>query len=272
MTDAGTVAAATLVSVVTVVRNDRVGFLATWASLRAQGFRGFEWIVVAGTSSDGTDGAIADAVAAGEVTHHVPGVDGGPYRGMNRGADLATGRFLLFLNAGDRLADADVLDRVAARLAAGGVDLLYGDHVAERDDGTARLVPALSPDSIASRMFTSHQSILYAAWLVRRFGFDPQYAVAADYVLTLHALMGTIRVVGVPYPISLIAPAGISARRALRGRVEQALARRRILRHSLVRVACIFLLQTAAWRLRGVAPRLYERMRRHRRMQRSPWV
>ena len=103
----GTVAAAALVSVVTVVRNDRAGFLATRGSLRAQGFRGFEWIVVAGTSCDGTDGAIADAVAAGEVAHHVRGVDGGPYRGMNRGADLAAGRFLLFLNAGDRLADCN---------------------------------------------------------------------------------------------------------------------------------------------------------------------
>ena len=266
MTDAGTAAAATPVSVVTVVRTDRAGFLATRASLRAQGFRGFEWIVVAGTSSDGTDGAIADAVAAGEVAHHVRGVDGGPYRGMNQGADLAAGRFLLFLNAGDRLADADVLGRVAARLAAGGVDLLYGDHVADRHDGSARLVPALSPDSIASRMFASHQSILYAVWLLRRFGFDPQYAVAADYVLTLHALMGNIRVVGVPYAISRVAPAGISFRQALRGRVEQARARRRILRHSLFRVTSIFLLQTAAWRLRCVLPGLYERIRRHRRV------
>jgi putative colanic acid biosynthesis glycosyltransferase len=262
----------TLVSVITVVRNDRAGFLATRASLRAQGFRGFEWIVVAGTSSDGTAGAIADAVAAGEVAHHLAGVDGGPYVGMNRGTDIAAGRFLLFLNAGDRLADADVLDRIAARLRAGSVDLLYGDHVTEHDDGWACLVPAHSPDSIASRMFTSHQSILYAAWLVRRFGFDPQYAVAADYVLTLHALMGNIRVVGVPYPISRVAPAGISARRALQGRVEQAVARRRILRHSLVRVASIFLLQTAAWRLRCVAPGLYEWMRRHRRVQGSPCV
>ncbi len=255
-----------LISIVTVVRNDRAGFDATRASLRAQTFRGFEWIVVAGTSSDGTAEAVAEAVAAGEVAHHVGDIDGGPYDGMTRGADLAAGRYMLFLNAGDRLAAVDVLERLGTRLAAGLVDLLYGDHVVERAGGGAAIVPAAPPESIASRMFASHQSILYAGWLVRRFGFDPLYPVAADYVLTLHALMGNIRVVRVPYPISRVAPAGISARWAFRGRVEQAIARRRILRQTLARVVSVFVLQTAVWWLRSVAPALYERMRRHRRV------
>lgn len=262
----------TQIGVVTVVRNDRAGFEATRRSLAAQTFRDFEWIVVAGSSSDGTAIAVGAAAAAGEVARIAGGVDGGPYAAMGRGAALSTARHLLFLNAGDRLAAADTLERVGAALSAGPVDLLYGDHILDGGDGTASLVPALHHSTIASRMFTSHQSMVYATALVRRFGFDPQYAVAADYVLTLHALMGNIRVVRVPYPISRVAPAGISARRALRGRWEQALARRRILGHSLFRVAWLFLLQTAAWRLRRTSPRLYRWTRRHRRMYGTPCV
>jgi hypothetical protein len=185
---------------------------------------------------------------------------------MNAGKAVVQGLFVLFLNAGDRLVGSDILERLNGVVADKNPDLLYGDHVVDRRDGTAAVVPAFAPEAIHSRMIASHQSILYRRSLMDSLDYDCLYAVAADYVLTLHALIRDIRVVRVSYPICRVAPAGISARRAFRGRVEQAIARRRILRQTLARVVSVFVLQTAVWWLRSVAPALYERMRRHRRV------
>ena len=44
---------APLISIVTVVRNDRSGFEATGQSIATQQFRDFEWVVVDGASTDG---------------------------------------------------------------------------------------------------------------------------------------------------------------------------------------------------------------------------
>ena len=256
----------TVFSIVTVVRNDRDGFVATRQSIATQSFRGYEWIVVDGTSTDGTGDAVAEAEAAGEIARRITGADRGPYDAMNAGKAVVQGLFVLFLNAGDRLVGSDILERLNGVVADRSPDLLYGDHVVDRRDGTAAVVPAFAPEAIHSRMIASHQSILYRRSLMDSLDYDCLYAVAADYVLTLHALMRDIRVVRVSYPICRVAPAGISARNARQGRAEQARARRQILGMSRFGVMRIRLIQAAAWRLRAYLPTLYERIRRHRRM------
>jgi len=93
-----------LLSIITVVRNDPVRLAATIDSLvDLYGNEGFEHIVVDGNSTDqGTLKLI------GETTKHqnykfLSESDDGIYDAMNKGARLAIGRFLLFLNCGDRL-------------------------------------------------------------------------------------------------------------------------------------------------------------------------
>lgn len=90
-----------LLTIVTIVLNDREGFIKTFESLRAQKFRSFEYVVVDGGSTDGTKKFIEDNQRY--IDQYVSERDGGIYDAYNKGIRLASGKFIWFLNAGDYL-------------------------------------------------------------------------------------------------------------------------------------------------------------------------
>ncbi len=148
------------VSVVTVTLDDLNGLAATHASLREQTFRDFEWVVADGGSTDGTPEFLASLAEAPAWWRSGP--DGGLYDAMNRGLGVASGEYLLFLNAGDRLASADTLARlVRAASAAGRPDLVYGDSVESGSDGRPLLKRARSHRTAWWGMFAQHQSMAF---------------------------------------------------------------------------------------------------------------
>jgi glycosyltransferase involved in cell wall biosynthesis len=121
-------------SVITVCFNARQTLPATRDSLAAQGFSDYEWIVVDGASTDGTVELVQ--TYGKQVTRFVSEKDAGIYDAMNKGVGLARGKWVYFLNADDRLADATVLGDVSKACSDSNFDLCYGDAIysnGERD-------------------------------------------------------------------------------------------------------------------------------------------
>lgn len=81
--------------------------------------------MVDGASTDGTL-ALIRAHQTGSMKL-ISEPDHGIYDAMNKGVAAATGEVICFLNADDLYADADVLSRVAARMAQEHLDALFGD-------------------------------------------------------------------------------------------------------------------------------------------------
>ncbi|MCF0212912.1 MAG: glycosyltransferase, partial [Muribaculaceae bacterium] len=102
-------------SIITVVRNGADVIGPTIESVNAQTFRDFEHLVIDGLSNDGTS-EVVNRLANKENLRFYSGKDSGIYDAMNKGLDMATGDYVLFLNAGDRLHSPDALETVA-RLA-----------------------------------------------------------------------------------------------------------------------------------------------------------
>ncbi|MGQ9367406.1 glycosyltransferase family 2 protein [Azospirillum sp. ST 5-10] len=249
-----------LLSVVTVVRNDRAGLAATAASLRAQRWRGFEWLVADGASADGTAQWLA--AHAADTAWWRSAADAGPYDAMNAGLAAARGDWVLFLNAGDTLAAPDTLRRVAAALdAAPHADFLYADALERLHDGRIRRKPARSHRLAAFGMFTHHQAMLYRHRLVARLRFDTRWTIGADYAFTLHALRRARRVERLHFPLCVFAGGGLSQRHAAAGRADQAAIRREVLGSSRAFCLGISLLQWAALILRRRFARVYETLR-----------
>ena len=94
-------------SIITVCLNDRIGFDRTAKSIALQSDQDFEWIVVDGNSTDGT----ADLFEgySDRINHLISEPDDGIYDAMNKGIVLASGKYCLFLNAGDTLYDLKVI-------------------------------------------------------------------------------------------------------------------------------------------------------------------
>lgn len=90
-----------MLSIITVVYNDKEGLIKTINSVRDQKkfFNNFEYIIIDGASTDGTLDAILSSNDI--ISKYISEPDSGIYDAMNKGIKLASGDALLFLNAGD---------------------------------------------------------------------------------------------------------------------------------------------------------------------------
>jgi putative colanic acid biosynthesis glycosyltransferase len=183
-----------LISIITVNLNDAAGLRATAESVLAQRYREREWLVIDGGSTDGSQDVIA--AFAAQIDHWWSAPDRGVYDAMNQGLRRARGRYVIFMNAGDRFAEPAVLGRIATALgAAPGADLLLGGTVLELPSGR--------------RIYRPPRAAV--AWL--RFG-PPAYHQATVIRREAHLL--------VPYDLSLRVSADYGAVAALVARGAQA--------------------------------------------------
>ena len=116
------------VSVVTVVRNAVDKIESTLLSVLTQDYDSLEYIVVDGSSSDGTCDVInryRDRIAT-----VVSEPDDGIYDALNKGVKLATGEWIGIMNAGDVYAANDVLWRIFSREEEyRECDVIYGEAI-----------------------------------------------------------------------------------------------------------------------------------------------
>lgn len=103
-------------SIITINWNNADGLRKTLESVAAQTNRNFEHIIVDGGSTDGSVDIIKDYE---ETIHRTPYTirllwisekDNGIYNAMNKGIRMAKGEYLLFLNSGDALENAEVVE------------------------------------------------------------------------------------------------------------------------------------------------------------------
>ena len=155
----------------------------TLDSIRAQRFESVEIVVQDGASTDGT----REFAATQSDVQMESAPDGGIYDAMNRAIERASGRFLIFLGAGDTLENG-VLSEVAAVIESyrGAKPLLlYGD-VWWQSRG-ARYGGRFGQWRL-TRGCPCHQAMVFEASLFGRLGlYDVRYRNSADYAWNIAA-------------------------------------------------------------------------------------
>jgi len=114
------------VSILTATFNAAAQLPYTIRSIRQQTSREFEWIVVDGNSTDGTQALLRDNEDV--ITRWISEPDRGIYDAWNKACALARGEWLLFLGAGDELENPQTLVDCLDGLEAVSTDttLVYG--------------------------------------------------------------------------------------------------------------------------------------------------
>lgn len=165
-------------SIITCTYNAAEVLQRTLDSVMSQTWGQIEHIIVDGASKDSTM-AMAEAYrrrSAEEETEHDIIIKSEPDRGlydaMNKGLQLATGDYVVFLNAGDVLPTDETLENISndvnersdGRLPA----VLYGDTNIVDNNGELlrprRLVP---PDNLSWRSFRHGMLVCHQAFYVR---------------------------------------------------------------------------------------------------------
>lgn len=169
-----------IISVVTVCRNDLNGLIETYESLNGQSYRAFEWVVIDGNSSDGTQAWLTEK-------HYLPGSwisepDKGIYDAMRKGCERSCGEYVIFMNSGDTFTDAEVLKKVGTHLESKSPNLLFGDAWDVTPDGKRFSRPARSISHLQHGMPAHHQAMFFRREALNHFEFH-RFRYSGDYAM-----------------------------------------------------------------------------------------
>ncbi len=245
-----------LFSIITVTKNNLSGLQKTKDSIELQTFENYEWIIIDGNSNDGTKDFLETT-----KSYYITELDSGIYNAMNKGIDRANGQYLLFLNAGDALENKNTLFEIQQRIQNQNYDFIYGDSVESNKENLffKRSRPHFK---ITDGMFTHHQAMIYNREILKNIKYNEDYKIAADYDLTWRVIEKSTNFLYLPFPVCIFEAGGVSQQQVLKGRTEQ-FKIRNAHNVSLLKNSFIFLMQTLAYLLRKIFPKLYWLLKRH---------
>lgn len=167
-----------LISVVTVVYNDKDGLKKTIDSVKGQNFSDYEYIVIDGGSIDGTLDVLKNESCF--IDRYISEKDNGIYDAMNKGVNFASGHYVIFMNSGDAFYDHNTLFDIQNTLKTFEYDIVYGDRLYVSDDKSI-YQKSRSIDYAIVRMPYCHQSAFVRRKLLISLPFNTTYRFAADY-------------------------------------------------------------------------------------------
>lgn len=171
-----------LFSIITVTWNAADVIAPTIKSVQRQTSSDYEMLIIDGASTDDTLAIVRQASIASLRIFSEP--DNGLYDAMNKGIAQARGRYLVFLNAGDRFADDTVLARMAM-LTADNPGVIYGQtQLVDADGNVVGKRHLTAPKKLTANSFLNGMVVCHQAFVARRDlvpEYDLQYKLSADY-------------------------------------------------------------------------------------------
>lgn len=169
-------------SILVVCLNPGDKLRATLESIRKQTYRNYEVIIKDGLSSDGSLGVVKETAKEFPALRIIEKKDGGIYEAMNQAVRAAEGRYLYFLNCGDRFYHEKVLEEIAGLIAGHPTKTgIYYGNIHERLTGR-EVVSNPRLDAFGCyRNVPCHQACFYNRKLLLAHPFETKYRVRADY-------------------------------------------------------------------------------------------
>ena len=203
-----------LISIITVVFNNKNLLEKTIQSVDNQCFNSFEYIVVDGNSTDGSLDVITKYET--KISAWKSESDSGIYDAMNKGINMAHGEWTLFLNAGDVFVDENVLQKISPYLVENEYDVVYGDILKYDKNGGLYLKKSDSPRD-SHKMYFCHQGVFCRTQICREMPFDITYSMSADFKFFKLAFLKGYRFKQTDIPVAIFDTKGISNQNRLKG-------------------------------------------------------
>lgn len=179
------------ISVITVVYNGEALIEKTIDSVINQSYNNIEYLIIDGQSKDKTVEIIKQYQS--KISHWISEPDKGLYDAMNKGLDLATGDFVLFMNAGDYFYNEKVLENAFAKYDS-ETDVLYGEvmmvneqyePIGTRTEITTRKLPNdLTWQSMKLGMVVCHQAFIPRRSICPKY-IDHNLSADIDWVIKI---------------------------------------------------------------------------------------
>lgn len=227
-------------TLITVTYNAEQTLERTLRSVAGQTYPHIEHILIDGASKDRT---LEVARTHGQhLAKVVSEPDRGLYDAMNKGLRLATGDYICFLNAGDKLHEADTIEKISLALQREGTvvntvvsepspfggdgggfgeafslpGVLYGHTDIVDDDGhylgSRRLTP---PEQLTWKSFKQGMLVCHQAFYARRDlcpEYDTDFRFSADFDWCIRVMKQTDNLLHLPFPVADYLKEGMTTR------------------------------------------------------------
>jgi glycosyltransferase involved in cell wall biosynthesis len=175
-----------------------------------QSYSHIEYIIVDGGSTDNTLDIIKKYET--KIDQWISEPDDGIADAMNKGGNLATGDYILFLHSDDYILDSTALERASSFLHR-RLDLYIFPVLLKKGNlkktSTARSLGILTN----FKMGSCHQGQLCSRKLFNKIeGFDTSYKVAMDFDFILRAYRTGAQSCSIKFPLSVMRLTGISSK------------------------------------------------------------
>jgi glycosyltransferase involved in cell wall biosynthesis len=198
-------------SIITVCFNSENVIEKTIKSVINQTYPNVEYILIDGKSTDNTMNIIKKYESSINII--ISEKDNGTYDAMNKGAQVASGDLIYYLNSGDYLYDDFLLEKAVNEAEKNSFcEILYGDILYyDKDSSEYHHGPKNNIFEIMSRGI-NHQSIFARKSAFEKCGyFDTKYKIFSDYDWLLRCLTKhNIKTYKIEIPIAYYLKGGLS--------------------------------------------------------------
>lgn len=184
-----------LISIITVTYNAELTIERTLQSVESQSYPRIEHLIIDGCSTDHTMSHVQRYVERNGENKHLIRVlrepDKGLYDAMNKGIQQATGYYLVFLNAGDKLHEPTTIEQIVeqTRWQRNQVNyaVIYGEtDLVDNKEHFLRHRRLQAPEHLTAKSFLQgmlvcHQSFYVRTDIARTELYDLRYRYSADY-------------------------------------------------------------------------------------------
>lgn len=196
-----------LVSIITVCYNSEKHITDTIESVLNQTYKKYEYIIVDGGSTDDTLKIIQNYKEHISVLISEP--DKGIYDAMNKGAGLAKGKWIIFLNSGDRFYKNNTLENIFSKKNY-FVDFIYGDCEITYNSGFSRIAKARKIEELWKGMVFSHQSLFTNLEVSKEYKFNIDNKIAGDFEFIYRCYSKGYKFYYLNFPVAEILAGGLS--------------------------------------------------------------
>jgi glycosyltransferase involved in cell wall biosynthesis len=204
----------TKLSIITIAYNCANDLENTICSVLDQSFTDIEYIIVDGASTDGSLDVIKKYEKSLNKWASEP--DKGIYDAMNKGLKMATGEYVLFLNAGDILYNKNTLQLIPFSDYP-TADVFYGETLSVDEKGNELgLRPKKLPHNLNWRHFRNGMVVCHQSILVKRElapDYNMGYKLSSDVEWVLKCLKKSDQIVFTGTIISRFLEGGASKQR-----------------------------------------------------------
>jgi len=174
------------ISIITVVYKDVKGLEETKKSIFSLKKTDYEWIICDGGTGQEFDQWIKDIPS--DICW-VSEPDHGIYDAMNKGLKLATGDYIVFMNAGDIFSDKDVLETVSGLVLESNADIILGGSTLVFPRGKKHYRKPKNVGYLWHGLPASHQSIYFKRESISDLMYDTKYKICGDYYFVSKAVV-----------------------------------------------------------------------------------